>query len=56
MMDIADVEVRNALIDQYHIDSVLLIPKRLDAERVIEVERPRGASMVSRADQLHVYV
>ena len=47
MMDINDLEVRNLLIDQFHIDTVLLIEKRLEAERVIEVERPRGASVVS---------
>ena len=47
MMDIEDLEVRNVLIDQCHIDTVLLIETRLEAERVIEVERPRGASVVS---------
>ena len=47
MMEITDLEVRNVLIDQCQVDTVLLIEKRLDAEQVIEVERPRGASVVS---------
>ena len=47
MMEVADLEVRNVLIDECRVDSVLLIEKRLEAERVIEVERPRGANVVS---------
>ena len=46
MMEVGDLEVRNALIDQCHVDTDLLIEKRLEAERVIEVERPRGANVV----------
>ena len=46
MMEVGDLEVRNTLIDQCHADTVLLIEKRLEAERVIEVERPRGANVV----------
>jgi chromosome segregation ATPase len=45
MMEVGDLEVRNLLIDQFHVDSILLTDTRLEAERVIEVERPRGASM-----------
>jgi chromosome segregation ATPase len=45
MMEVGDLEVRNALIDQCHVDTDLLIEKRLEAERVIEVERPRGANV-----------
>ena len=47
VMEVGDLEVRNVLIDQCHVDTVLLIEKRLEAERVIEVERPRGATVVS---------
>lgn len=48
MMEVEDLEVRNVLIDQYHVDTVLLIKTRLEAEQVIEVDQPRGARMVSR--------
>ena len=47
VMDIADLEISNLLVDLCHIDTVLLIERRLDAEKVIEVERPRGTIMVS---------
>ena len=46
MMEVGDLEVRNLLIDQCHVDTVLLIERRQEAERVIEVERPRGATVV----------
>ena len=47
MMDVADTEVRNLLIDQCRVDTILLIEKRVDAEHIIEVQRPRGANVVS---------
>ena len=47
MVDIADPDIINILIDECRIDTILLIERRSDAERVIEVERPPGAEVVS---------
>ena len=43
VLDVRDPNVLNVLIDQCHVESVLLIANRSEANRVIVHERPRGA-------------
>ncbi len=43
MIEVSDPDVMNVLIDQFHIESVLLIEDRGRANNVITHERPRKA-------------
>lgn len=43
LLDVRDPNVLNVLIDQLHVESVLLIANRDEASRVIVHQRPRGA-------------
>ena len=47
MVDVADPDVLNTLIDQCSIESILLIEKRAEASHVIEHQRIRGVKSVS---------
>lgn len=47
MVDVADPDVLNTLIDQCSIESILLIEKRAEASHVIEHQRIRGVKAVS---------
>ncbi len=43
MLEVSDPDVMNVLIDQFHIESVLLIEEREEANRIITHERPPKA-------------
>ena len=43
MLEVSDPDVMNTLIDQCHVEGVLLIEDRVTANRVITHERPRNA-------------
>ena len=47
MLDVADVDVLNTLIDQCSVESILLIEQRAEASNVIEHQRIRGVLSVS---------
>lgn len=47
MVDVADPDVLNTLIDQCSVESILLIEKRAEASHVIEHQRIRGVKAVS---------
>ena len=47
MMDVADVDVLNTLIDQCSVESILLIEQRSEANHVIEHQRIHGVISVS---------
>ncbi len=52
MLDVQDPDIMNTLIDQAHVESILLIERRVEAANVIERVRPAKASKVRKATQV----
>ncbi len=43
MLDVSDSDVMNVLIDQFHVENVLLIEEREMANQIITHEKPHNA-------------